>query len=93
MNCHMPTARARLVAGEDPGAVERGLADPAVAEVPEVLLPLAKLRDYHGPALVEALARLEPGVWSEAIETAGGVLLARIVEREAASAPPFACPK
>lgn len=83
-------ARARLAAGEAPRAVEQALGDPPVAKRPEGWLPLPKLRDYLGPAVVEALVGLEPGVWSEPIATAEGAALLRILEREPDRAPPLA---
>ncbi|MFO0691034.1 MAG: peptidylprolyl isomerase [Myxococcota bacterium] len=83
-------ARARLVAGTAAQAVEQALGDRAVAGVPDGLLPRAKLRDYLGPAVVEALASLEDGAWSEPIASAEGARLVRIVEREADAIPPLA---
>lgn len=83
-------ARALLANGEAPRAVEQKLGDRPVAAVPDGLLPLAKLRDYLGPAVVEALQELEIGSWSEPIPSAEGVRLVRILEREADEAPPLA---
>jgi len=83
-------ARARLVRGEDPGAVAADLADRAVLEIPDALLPLAKLRDYVGPAAIEALTALAPGDWSGPLETAGGFRLIQLVEREPLTTPPLA---
>jgi len=83
-------ARARLVAGENVRTVEATLADPPVAPVPDALLPSAKLRDYLGPAVLEAALALEPGVWSEPIPSTGGLSLVRVREREAADVPPLA---
>jgi parvulin-like peptidyl-prolyl isomerase len=84
------SARARLVGGEGRDAVAAASADRAVVEVPEVLLPRTKLRDYLGPALVEAIDALETGIWSEPLATTDGFRLVRVVEREASSAPPLA---
>lgn len=83
-------ARAQLVAGAEPRAVERAVGDRPVAPVPDGLLPLPKLRDYLGPAVVEALAELPTGEWSEPIASAEGARLVRILEREADAAPPLA---
>lgn len=83
------SARERLASGEGREAVGASLADRAVVEVPDALLPFAKLRDYLGPTVVEALASLEPGSWSEPLEVADGFRLVRIVERELESAPPL----
>lgn len=83
-------ARRRLEAGESVEGVEAALADRRIAAVPDALLPIAKLRDYLGPNVVEALARLEPGAWSEPIDGGDGMTLVRIVEREATQTPPLA---
>lgn len=83
-------ARAQLASGAGREAVAAAWADPAVVEVPAVLLPRTKLRDYLGPAVVETLDGLETGIWSEPLETSGGFRLVRVVEREATSAPPLA---
>ncbi len=83
-------ARARLVQGEPRAAVEAALADRPVAELPDALLPKTKLRDYLGPALIEPLDALEPGVWSEPLAAPDGIRLVRVVEREADVTPPLA---
>ncbi|MEZ4332388.1 MAG: peptidylprolyl isomerase [Myxococcota bacterium] len=83
-------ARARLMEGATPDAVERGLGDAQVASLPADLLPIAKLRDYLGPAVIDALGGLAVGVWSEPIETAEGFRLVRVVEREPEQTPPLA---
>ncbi len=80
-------ARERLARGEDLDGVA---ADRAVLVVPDALLPLAKLRDYVGPAAIEALAALAPGDWSEPLEAAGGFRLIHLVEREPETTPPLA---
>jgi PPIC-type PPIASE domain/SurA N-terminal domain len=82
--------REALVAGESTAAVEERLGVPAVAPVPDALLPLAKLRDYVGPAVVEGIGGLEVGRWSEPIGLAEGFVLVRIHEREAVETPPLA---
>ena len=84
------SARARLMAGEDSDGVEQELADRQLAEAPDALLPLAKLRDYLGPTLAEALASLEVGNWSKPIEAGEGIWLVRIREHEAQTTPPLA---
>ena len=84
------SARARLMAGEDSAKVEKELADRELAEAPDALLPLAKLRDYLGPTVAEALVSLGVGNWSKPIEAGDGVWLVRIREHEAQTAPPLA---
>ncbi len=83
-------ARARLVGGEDFASVSAESADRAALQVPAALLPLAKLRDYLGPAAIEALAAMEPGEWSTPLEAAGGFRLVHLIEREPESTPPLA---
>lgn len=80
-------ARTALERGVSADEVKATLGDPPVAAVPDALLPLAKLRDYLGPAVLEALPMLAVGVWSAPIETGSGYALVRVVESEQASAP------
>lgn len=82
-------AREALAAGQPGAEVERALADPQVAKVPDALLPLAKLRDYVGPAVLEVASALPPGAWSEPIASLEGERIVRVVEREAGEAPAF----
>jgi len=83
-------AKKRLEDGEDSAQVQQELADRELAEAPAALLPLTKLRDYLGPAVVEKLADLEVDQWSEPIAVGGDTWLVRIREREAVSEPPLA---
>jgi hypothetical protein len=83
-------AHARLATGERPSEVEGGLADPRVSPLPNVLLPPAKVRDYVGPTLLEAIESAEVGSWSEPIAGATGFHLVLLTEREEASVPPLA---
>lgn len=57
--------------------------------VPDVLLPLAQLRSYLGPALTQAAMTLRPGETSEPIPHGEGHVVIELLEREAGSAPPF----
>ena len=63
------------------------LGDPALAPVPDALLPLAKLREYIGPTGLDAVRDLEPGQVSPPIPTAGGVQILELAEREDARTP------
>lgn len=83
-------ARARLLAGESTDAVEAALADPQVSPVPDALLPPAKVRDYVGPGLLEALMALETGEWSAPIEQARSLSLVTVIDREPAVVPTLA---
>ena len=80
-------AAARLAAGEAPSEVEAALGDSQVSPLPDVLLPASKVRDYVGPTLLERIQALEIGAWSDPVESAGGVYLAQLVDREASSVP------
>ena len=82
-------ARARLVAGEAFEAVRRRLGDETVVEVPDVLLPPAKLREYVGPTALEAALDLEVGGVSEPLRSGGGLRLIELVEREPARVPAY----
>jgi hypothetical protein len=83
-------AHARLAAGEGSSEVEAALADPRVSPLPNVLLPPAKVRDYVGPTLLEAIESAEVGVWSEPIGGVTGFHLVLLTDREEASLPPLA---
>lgn len=75
--------------GEPIAAVERAFGDVQVSAVPDTLLPPAKVRDYLGPTLLEEIATLEAGHWSEPIASGSGLSLATVVEREPAIVPAF----
>ncbi len=83
-------AQARLLEGEDAGAVEAELADAQVSPVPDALLPPAKVRDYVGPSLLKTLMGQETGVWSDPIEQAQSLSLVVVVDREPVVVPPLA---
>jgi hypothetical protein len=86
-----PPPRARELAERlRAGEAAASLGDPPVAALPDALLPPAKLREYLGPAGVEALAGLEPGGVAGPLRTAGGWEVLRLVEREAGTVPDFA---
>jgi hypothetical protein len=77
----------RLARGESPSEVESALGDPQVSPLPDVLLPASKIRDYVGPSLLERIQSLQIGAWSEPIESAGGVYLVQLVDREDSMVP------
>jgi len=80
-------ALTRLRAGEPIDAVEQALGDEQVSPVPDTLLPASKVRDYTGPSILEAIMQLEPGRFSEPIESGGGLYIASTLEREPAIVP------
>jgi len=83
-------AATRLARGEPLEQVRRALADPQVSPLPDVLLPAAKVRDYLGPRLLEAIEALEVGEWSEPVESETGFHLVQLLDREPAIVPPLA---
>lgn len=81
---------ARVMLSREPAeAVRERLADAPVLEVPGVPLPVHKLREYLGPTLVEQAQALEPGVWSDPLETPRGAVLLRVVERTEPVTPAY----
>ena len=75
-------AAARLRSGAPAAEVQANVGDAPVAAVPDAPLPAAKLREYLGPAAVEAVATLDPGDVAEPVRGAGGYLVLRLVGRE-----------
>lgn len=69
-----------LRAGYDSGGVP----------VPDGPLPAGKLRDYLGPAPVDAAAGLDAGEIGGPVPVAGGYVVLKLVARRAADTPPFA---
>ena len=72
----------RLRAGEAWDEVERDLGDPAVAPVPDDLLPPTKLAEYLGASAVAAAAALGTGAVSDPLRVAGGWSVLRLADRE-----------
>jgi parvulin-like peptidyl-prolyl isomerase len=83
-------AAARWRTGADPASLQAALGPGPVAPVPAALLPPSKLREYLGPAAVEALGPLAPGDVSEPVRAAGGLWVLRLVAREPGRVPPLA---
>lgn len=61
----------------------------AIAPVPDVLLPIAKLRQYIGPTLAEAAARLRPGQVSTPIKSGDNFHIIFVKDSRKGVAPPF----
>ncbi len=80
-------ALSRLRAGQPVDEVEQALGDEQVSPVPDTLLPASKVRDYTGPSILEAIMQLEPGRFSQPIESGGGLYIASALEREPAIVP------
>jgi parvulin-like peptidyl-prolyl isomerase len=82
-------AVAALEAGEDFEAVRQRLGDAPIAPLPDTYLPPAKVREYVGPTVTNAVLALEPGEVSEPIRSGNGVYVVRVVDREPPGAPPL----
>ncbi len=83
---------ARKVLGEGretAQAVGERLADPPLLALPQAPLPPAKLREYLGPALLDAARAVPEGAWTEPLPGAEGLELLRVAERRAAETPPY----
>ena len=64
--------RRLLIDGEDFDFVEAEYGDYILPEIPNMLLPIKKLRDYVGPDLVEIILNMTPGQITSEIETENG---------------------
>ena len=84
------SARRRLLGGAAFGQLKREVGDLEVAPIPDTLLPPAKLREYIGPAGLEAALALEPGSPSPPVPAAGGFRILELVERDSARTPALA---
>ncbi|MBJ19001.1 MAG: hypothetical protein GY910_06035 [bacterium] len=80
-------ALVQLRAGDPPSEVEARSGDPQVSPVPDTLLPASKVRDYLGPRILDHVADLASGTWSEPISSGSGIYLATPFEREAPVVP------
>ncbi len=65
------------------------LADEPLVPVPTSPLPAAKLREYLGEDLAQRALAAPQGVWSEPLESAEGVQLLRVAERQRAESAPI----
>lgn len=80
---------ARLRAGESIDRLREVLGDAVVAPLPNVLLPPAKLLEYLGPSVLDAVRKLAPGETSEPIETPQGFHVVQLVAHLESRAPAF----
>lgn len=60
-----------------------------LSELPDALLPPAKLRDYLGPGVTTTLMEAAPGDWLGPLPYADRYLVMRVVERRPGEAPAF----
>lgn len=82
-------AVAAVTAGEDFDAVRERLGDEPIAPLPDSYLPPAKVREYVGPTVTNAVMDLSAGEVSEPIRSANGFYVVRVVDRERRGAPPL----
>jgi parvulin-like peptidyl-prolyl isomerase len=83
-------AAARLRAGAGADAVQGEVGGAPVAPLPGGLLPAAKLREYLGPAAIDALRDLAPNGVTDPVRAAGGYHVLRLVAREPGATPELA---
>ncbi len=82
-------ARRRLAAGEPFDEVRVSLGDEEILRLPDALLPAAKLREYLGPAALQAAYELEPGDVSAPVRSGSGIYVIELVAREPERVPAF----
>jgi hypothetical protein len=83
-------AVARLRAGEDFAVVAHELGDVDVVELPDALLPTAKLVEYLGPTAAREALDLKAGSVSEPIRSGAGYTVLDVLERDSTTVPPLA---
>ena len=69
---NLDSIRQLLIDGEDFDFVEAEYGDYILPEIPNMLLPIKKLRDYVEPDLVEIILNMTPGQITSEIETENG---------------------
>ena len=69
---NLDSIRQLLIDGEDFDFVEAEYGDYILPEIPNMLLPIKKLRDYLEPDLVEIILNMTPGQITSEIETENG---------------------
>jgi len=80
-------AAAELRAGASASSVQASLGAGPVAPLPDGLLPAAKLREYLGPAAIDALRELTPNGVTDPVRAAGGYHVLRLAAREPGATP------
>ncbi len=78
-----------LNAGPSLAEIEQGFGAPQIVRAPQTLLPLAKLRDYVGPSLLQAAMAADIGVLTGPVESGGGQWLVLVYDRQYHDVPPF----
>jgi hypothetical protein len=83
-------AAARLRSGDAVADAQHDAGPGPVAPLPNAALPATKLREYLGPAAIEALATTEVGDVTDPVRAAGGYHVLRLVAREPGAVPELA---
>ena len=81
--------RGLLIAGEEFDVVKEKLGDPIIPVIPNVLLPIKKLKDYLEPTLVELIETLQPGQITTEIESTTGYSFIYMLSSIAGEGIPF----
>ncbi len=66
-----------------------GEGDKSALEIPDVLMTLAKVREYIGPSLMQVAKILQPGEFTTPKKVIGGYKIIVLLERKDASPPKF----
>lgn len=82
-------ASTQLNAGMAADSVAAATGLERVAELADVPMPLAKLRDYLGPTLARAVTQLTPGTATQPLTSDGRVHVLFLVEARPVQLPPF----
>jgi parvulin-like peptidyl-prolyl isomerase len=77
----------QLTSGVAFSQVKTALGDPVHFDIPDTLLPGAKLREYIGPTLLEVALELAPGDFSEPNQVQDNLVIMRLVDRVDAKTP------
>jgi len=88
-NADPEEVRGAISAGASFGEIDRLFGRPQIVTPPQVLLPLAKLRDYIGPSLLKAALEAEPGALTGPVESAGHDWVILVRDRQFHDVPPF----
>lgn len=88
-NARALEAAAQLRGGKSPDAVAAATGYRRTAELPDALLPLAKLRDYLGPELANAVSEQPAGAAVGPLVTGGAINVLYLAERMPQRLPPF----